>query len=114
MVELIEIAGDLEPVRTADGHLVIAHEDTALLRPLQKGDEVVLRDLDGEFRAGEVLDVHEDDAEGLAYVLLRGVRLPPEQALERLAGAGGVDGHAGPFTVHSVLDLLGQLRDQEH
>lgn len=69
-------------------------------RALLPGEKVVLRDGDGEFYAGTVVDEI-----GERYLVNVGVRLPEEIALRRLgvpvAGGDGFD---------DLLELLGEAR----
>ena len=73
---------------------------------LTLGQKVVLRDEEGEFFAGTVLDVI-DEAEELFLVHV-GVRLPPEFAMMRL---GRLQGRAGSAQDQELLDLLGDARE---
>ena len=74
------------------------------------GQKVVLRDEDGEYFAGTVVD-EQDDTVGARYLVHLGVRLPEEYALRRL-------GHQRPSPdeerlddVQAMLDLLGEARE---
>lgn len=71
---------------------------------LAPGQQVVLRDEDGEFFAGTVVDV--SDAERCLVHL--GVRLPEEYAMLRL---GRRRGGAEDGQLQEVLDLLGDARE---
>ncbi len=73
---------------------------------LEVGQKVVLRDEDGEFYAGTVVDV--DDQERCLVHL--GVRLPEEYALMRLGRAHG-RGNREDADLQDVLDLLGDARE---
>jgi hypothetical protein len=73
---------------------------------LTLGQKVVLRDEEGEYFAGTVLDL-VDEARELFLVHL-GVRLPEEFAMMRL---GRQQGGAGSGQQQEVLDLLGDARD---
>jgi hypothetical protein len=77
-------------------------------RPLEPGEKVVLRDQEGEFFAGSVVDLL-----GGRYLVHVGVRLPEEYAWLRLGGRVpqprvAPDDVAG---VQALLDLLGDARD---
>jgi hypothetical protein len=72
------------------------------------GQKVVLRDEQGEFFAGTVVDV-DDDERCLVHL---GVRLPAEYALMRLGrGHGDPGGAQERQGVQEVLDLLGDARE---
>jgi hypothetical protein len=73
---------------------------------LSLGQKVVLRDEEGEYFAGTVLDVI-DEAEELFLVHL-GVRLPEEFAMMRL---GRMQARPSSAAEQDVLDLLGDARD---
>jgi hypothetical protein len=73
------------------------------------GQRVVLRDEEGEFFAGSVVDYDERDGDA-RYLVHVGVRLPEEYAMLRLgrvprARAGADD------DLQALLDLLGEARD---
>ncbi len=72
---------------------------------LVPGQKVVLRDEDGEYFAGTVVDV-DDQQRCLVHL---GVRLPEEYAMLRLGRTRGVtdDGQQ----LQEVLDLLGDARE---
>jgi hypothetical protein len=73
---------------------------------LRLGQKIVLRDEEGEYFAGTVLDVI-DETEELFLVHL-GVRLPEEFAMMRL-GRQRARGESGQE--QELLDLLGDARD---
>ena len=73
---------------------------------LVPGQKVVLRDEDGEFFAGTVVDLHDEDSQ--TYLVHLGVRLPEEFAMMRL---GRMHGARGEDQVQEVLDLLGDVGD---
>ena len=75
---------------------------TAVLVP---GQKVVLRDEDGEFFAGTVVDVDDDDR----CLVHLGVRLPAEYAMVRLGRRHG--GSRSSEELQEVLDLLGDARE---
>lgn len=76
---------------------------------LVAGQKVVLRDEHGEFFAGTVVDV-DDDERCLVHL---GVRLPAEYALMRIGRShGDPEGRAQEHQgVQEVLDLLGDVRE---
>ncbi len=98
-------------VDPATGLLVVAHDASGAGEVLVPGDEVVLRDADGEFHAGVVAALSVRDGR-LHYSLRQGVRLPPEAARARLAGAPTAPPAQG-VSDQSLLDLLGELRDTD-
>ena len=74
---------------------------------LAVGQKVVLRDEDGEFFAGTVVDLYDEVTQ--TYLVHLGVRLPEEFAMMRL---GRLHGSApGESRVQEVLDLLGDARE---
>lgn len=78
---------------------------------LVAGQKVVLRDEHGEFFAGTVVDV-ADDERCLVHL---GVRLPAEHALMRIGRSHGDPQGAGRAQedqgVQEILDLLGDARE---
>ena len=72
---------------------------------LVPGQKVVLRDEEGEFFAGTVVDVEHEER----CLVHLGVRLPEEYAMLRLGRRGGPTGDAQD-EVQGVLDLLGDAR----
>ena len=72
---------------------------------LEAGQKVVLRDEDGEFFAGTVVDV-DDEQRCLVHL---GVRLPEEYALMRLGRTHGRRTREDA-QLQDVLDLLGDAR----
>lgn len=81
----------------------VRRSDLPTASSLAPGQNVVLRDEAGEFFAGTVVDV-DDEERCLVHL---GVRLPEEYAMLRL-GRGGRPGNA---PVQDVLDLLGEARE---
>lgn len=74
------------------------------------GQKVVLRDEEGEFFAGTVVDL-QDEADQRFLVHL-GVRLPEEYAMLRLGRQRGpASGDPSDGDLQEVLDLLGDARD---
>jgi hypothetical protein len=71
---------------------------------LVPGQKVVLRDEDGEYFAGTVVDV-DDEQRCLVHL---GVRLPEEYAMLRL---GRTRSASDEGQVQEVLDLLGDARE---
>ena len=84
----------------------VRRSDIPGARELWPGQKVVLRDEDGEYFAGTVVDLH-DEAEQ-SYLVHLGVRLPEEFAMMRL---GRMHGTRGQDQVQDVLDLLGDARE---
>ena len=82
---------------------------------LLTGDAVVLRDDDGEYYAGTVLDeavTGAGDGAGVRYVVKIGVRLPEEYAMKRARRTPArrrtvTDDDGG---MQELLDLLGEAR----
>jgi hypothetical protein len=71
---------------------------------LAPGQRVVLRDEQGEFFAGTVVEMVDEER----YLVHLGVRLPEEFALMRL---GRIQGRAGAGQEQELLDLLGDARE---
>lgn len=71
------------------------------------GDAVVLRDEDGEYYAGTVLDEAVTGAEA-RYVVKVGVRLPEEYAMRRLGAH--LPAVRAEDDMQDLLDLLGEAR----
>lgn len=109
-MELVSVpAGtSVDPSR---GTVTVAHDACGTRSYLAGGDEVVLRDADGELHAGVVTSLGMDDGE-LHYTIRRGVRLPPEAAHQRLSAPAPGEEHA-TFSEAELLDLLGELRDRD-
>lgn len=110
-MELIAVpvrAGLLTDSPGAGGEFVVSHSDTGLGRGLELDEDVVVVDPEGEFHAARVVDL-EFGLEDTHYVLELGVRLPPENVRDRLAGAPAEPAE----DLGTVLDLLGRLRDEQ-
>ncbi|MGA8257636.1 MAG: hypothetical protein WB767_13760 [Nocardioides sp.] len=105
-VELIKVGPTCAP--PVDGTLVVHHTRTTLDRGLELGEDVVLLDVEGQFRSGTVVDV-DFTLDDTIYQIELGVRLPSEAAAARLTNAPEAIPTAG-VSVNSVLDLLGDLR----
>ena len=73
------------------------------------GDPVVLRDEDGEYYAGTVLDEAVTGA-GTRLVVKVGVRLPEEYALKRLGAHVPAQQGSADDGMQDLLDLLGEAR----
>lgn len=111
-MELVETSVPLLTRRSRS--LVVRHGDAGLLRPLEPGERVVVRDpATDDYWAATVAD--RDPGSGATEAVYRielEVRMPEEQALERV---GEVAGHATLFREETVgmqdlLDLLGAVR----
>ena len=74
---------------------------------LVPGQRVVLRDEEGDFYAGLVVDLHDPVEE--RYLVHLGVRLPEEYAMMRLGRVNGRP-QGDDAQVQDVLDLLGDAR----
>ncbi len=109
-MELIEVAASC--VAQPDGAIVVHHTSTRLRRGLEHGEDVVLLDVEGQFRAGTVTDI-EFTLDDTLYTIAPGVLLPSEAAAARLTDVPEPSApSSGGLTVQSVLDLLGELRDR--
>jgi hypothetical protein len=73
---------------------------------LTPGQRVVLRDEQGEYFAGTVVDLIDEAEE--RYLVHLGVRLPEEYALLRL---GRLRNESGARQEQELLDLLGDARE---
>ncbi len=73
---------------------------------LTVGQSVVVRDEHGEFFAGTVVDVDDEER----YLVHLGVRLPEEYAMLRL-GRQQPRSEEGHQQMQEVLDLLGDARE---
>jgi hypothetical protein len=76
---------------------------------LVPGQRVVLRDEEGEFFAGSVVDHDERDGDA-RYLVHVGVRLPEEYAMLRLGRVPRARAGADDY-LQALLDLLGEARD---
>ena len=83
----------------------VRRSELACAPALIPGQKVVLRDEEGEFFAGTVVDVADEDR----CLVHLGVRLPEEYAMLRVRRPGGPRGDAQD-DVQGVLDLLGEAR----
>lgn len=108
-VELIELPYAGRELAVMHGPLIISHVESRLRRALEPGEDVVLLDLDGEYHSGFVADLRFE-LEDTLYVIDRGVRLPPEQATERLDDADGGPEARGLYSTQSVLDMLAEWK----
>lgn len=104
-VELIELPLTSRELIAQRGPVVVSHIESRLRRALEPGEDVVLLDLDGEYHSGFVADLRFEPEDTL-YVIDRGIRLPPEQASERLDDADGGPEARGLYSTQSVLDML--------
>ncbi|UDY23995.1 hypothetical protein [Nocardioides sp. Kera G14] len=104
-MELVHL--DRSMVELMQGPVAVRHGETRLDVVLSLHQQIVVTCRDGEFHAAKVLWI--DDTEGEpVYYLHVGVRLPMEQAAQRLTD---VDMLPENRTMHELLDLLAQLRD---
>ncbi|TIC79009.1 hypothetical protein [Nocardioides sp. GY 10127] len=91
---------------------VLRHSETALVRGLDHGEEVLLVGVDGEYHTAVVVDL-DFEREDTLYGLRLGSRIPPEQVRDRMLHvppAVDEDAAPGPEDEQSVVDLLGELR----
>jgi hypothetical protein len=81
-------------------------------RVLGAGEKVVLRDDEGDYFAGTVID-WEQQGHDLRYLVHLGVRLPEMYAMLRLGRARPSSADDGDelAEIQSVLDMLGDVRD---
>ena len=103
-MELVDIR--LTGIQRRNRAAFVRRSDIPGAPELSLGQKVVLRDEQGEYFAGTVLDVI-DEAEELFLVHL-GVRLPEEFAMMRL---GRMNSRPGSGQDQALLDLLGDARD---
>jgi hypothetical protein len=109
-MELLEVT--LTGLQRRNRAAFVSADDIPDGRSLQPGEKVVLRDEDGDYFAGTVIDDQEHDG-SLRYLVHLGVRLPEEYAMLRL----GRSRPAGPAhgavaeEIQSVLDMLGDARE---
>ena len=108
-MELVELPYTGAELTTMRGPLIVSHVEARLTRALEPGEDVVLLDADGEYHSAFVADLRFE-LEDTLYVLDRGVRLPPEQASERLERADGGPESRGLESTQSVLDMLAAWR----
>ena len=108
-MELIELPHTGRELVTMRGPILVSHVECRLRRALEPGEDVVLLDLDGEYHSGFVADLRFE-LEDTLYVIDRGVRLPPEQASERLDDADGGPEARGLFSTQSVLDMIAEWK----
>ncbi len=103
-MELLEVT--LTPIQRRNRAAFVTSPDAPALVP---GQKVVLRDEEGEFFAGSVVD-RETRGTDPRYLVHVGVRLPEEYAMLRLGrvprARAGVDDD-----LQALLDLLGDARD---
>jgi hypothetical protein len=78
--------------------------------PLIPGQKVVLRDEDGEYFAGTVVD-EQGGSVGARYLVHLGVRLPEEYALMRLGQQRPSPDAERIDELQAMLDLLGDARE---
>ena len=103
-MELVDIR--LTGIQRRNRAAFVRRSDIPGAPELSLGQKVVLRDEEGEYFAGTVLDVI-DEVEELFLVHL-GVRLPEEFAMMRL---GRMQTRSSSAAEQDVLDLLGDARD---
>lgn len=112
LMELVETV--VPPLTRRNRSLVVRHHEAGLHRALELGERVVVHDPDSDDHwSGVVADRDLDPAcTETVYRIELGVRLPVDQARERV---GRVAGHAAlfseePVDVQVLLDLLGAVR----
>ena len=101
-MELLDIR--LTRIQRRNRAAFVRRSDLAGERGLVPGQKVVLRDEEGDFFAGTVVDV-EDEERCLVHL---GVRLPEEYAMLRLGRSRGRGDDQDQ--IQDVLDLLGDAR----
>ncbi len=102
-MELVDVR--LTGIQRRNRAAFVRRSEIAGAPELTLGQKVVLRDEEGEYFAGTVLDV-VDEAEERFLVHL-GVRLPEEFAMMRL----GRHHRSGSGQDQELLDMLGDARD---
>ncbi|MBZ5735162.1 hypothetical protein K8Z61_11715 [Nocardioides sp. TRM66260-LWL] len=110
-MELVELPYTGAELTAMRGPLIVSHVESRLRRALEPGEDLVLLDVDGEYHSGWVADLRFE-LEDTLYVVERGVRLPPEQASERLDEADGGPEARGLESTQSVLDMLAEWRKE--
>jgi hypothetical protein len=103
-MELLDVR--LTGIQRRNRAAFVRRADLAGTPALRPGQRVVLRDEQGEYFAGTVVDL-VDEAEERWLVQL-GVRLPEEYAHLRL---GRLPGRTGVAQEQELLDLLGDARE---
>jgi hypothetical protein len=88
--------------------LVVGHSLTGLTRGLDPKEPVVLRTSDADHYAARVRSI-EFELEDTIYTFEVGARLPEDLALERISG---LDPKRHDLSMHEMVDLLGELRNQ--
>jgi hypothetical protein len=101
-MELLDIR--LTRIQRRNRAAFVRRSDLAGQPALVPGQKVVLRDEAGEFFAGTVVDVEDEDR----CLVHLGVRLPEEYAMLRV-GRGRPEGEGQGL--QDVLDLLGDARE---
>ncbi len=109
-MELLEVS--LTQLQRRNRAAFVQRSDIPGSPDLQPGHKVVLRDDQGDYFAGTVVDgdVVGDDVRYLVHV---GIRLPEEYALLRLGRtrSSGPATDDAPDGMQSVLDLMGEARE---
>ena len=103
-MELLDVT--LTGIQRRNRAAFVRRSDTPGAPEMFPGQKVVLRDEDGEFFAGTVVDLHDEASQ--SYLVHLGVRLPEEFAMMRL---GRMHGARGEDEVQEVLDMLGDARE---
>lgn len=106
-MELLDVR--LSALQRRNRAAFVSRTDLAGDPALVPGQRVVLRDADGEYFSGSVVDSH-GDAGAERYLIHVGVRLPEEQALQRV-GRIPQPRTAADDDMQSLLDLLGDARE---
>ncbi len=107
-MELLDVR--LTGIQRRNRAAFVRRADLPGTQALEPGQKVVLRDEHGEFFAGTVVDVADEER----YLVHLGVRLPEEFAMMRLGRhrAGQHRSSADQEQLQDVLDLLGDAREQ--
>lgn len=104
-MELLEIT--LTCLQRRNRAAFVKRSSVAGGRVLESGEKVVLRDEDGEYFAGTVIDEIGAGPDG-EYLVNVGVRLPEEYAMKRLSGGTFVPQQRDPM--QDLLDMLGEAK----
>ncbi len=113
-MELLDIT--LTRLQRRNRAAFVHRSEIAGRRDLVPGEKVVLRDEEGEYYAGTVID-RMDESDDPRFLVNVGVRLPEEYAVRRLSAAANAETRAqlaeavtADTEIQELLDLLGEAR----
>lgn len=105
-MELVDVA--LSDFTRRSRTLRVSHSDSGLVRSLELGETLLVRDPETGFHSAVVAEI---EGEGdVVYTVVVGGRVPEDLAQEKLAGRAPAS-DPDSLSLHDVIALLGRARD---